>query len=381
MTSRKVLSALVAIFLALLIAACGRPSAGAGWIRLPGYPSSALAIVAGDLAVDRQQVTSVIAQSARPNEHLELIEADSSAGDPTIAGVSPAAPTTPGPAAPKRLSPDPTQYQIDAHKTQEAAYNETRADDVRLLRAKLASSIRTWSEGLDARLAEVSRPDPTRLDVPAGLATAVGYFSSLQQAGVALGTRRVAVVLWPRSGSASAIPLAPDSLVGVTVVLANFPGDQRAQAEWQADLLQAGASRAIVLTAGAMTQLGSVTSNGLSGHASLALTVVRFALGRASLDAATRHALIGLADELNSTYRNSPANVLGFADPLGAYSANLRLSFARATAVQDFLVGHKVSASRLFAVGYGPALPVSPSVPNGAQPLDRRVVVVIEVAS
>jgi outer membrane protein OmpA-like peptidoglycan-associated protein len=37
-----------------------------------------------------------------------------------------------------------------------------------------------------------------------------------------------------------------------------------------------------------------------------------------------------------------------------------------------------VAASRLFAVGYGAALPVAPDSATGSQPLDRRVVIVIQ---
>ena len=81
--------------------------------------------------------------------------------------------------------------------------------------------------------------------------------------------------------------------------------------------------------------------------------------------------------ELTTTYPDAAITILGFADPLGSAARNAHLSADRAQAVKAFLVAEGVAASRISAAGYGTDLPAAPSQPDGAQPLDRRVIVII----
>ncbi|HUJ07219.1 MAG TPA: OmpA family protein [Streptosporangiaceae bacterium] len=369
--------AVAAALLVVLLAACGTLADGPR-VRLPARRPSALAVVGGNLRAVRPQVTALVQRSARSGEHVVLVDA----GETVDPSVSPAAPSMPAPQPPKKLGGDPTQFQVDQHVSQEKAYRGRLSADRQVLARLLAARLRAWAAAVSSplpRLALAPRPAAS-CDVRADLAGAVGYFSSLQQAGVALGSRRVIVLFWPSGCPSSVVPLSAESLSGTTVVLAGFPGDQRQQAEWQADLLQAGASRAIVLVPGASAELSPVVTQALSGRAGPLPTVVRFGLDSARLSAAARAALLILAQQLRTTYVTAPATVLGFADPLGSYARNLSLSMLRAMAVRDFLVSHGVAPSRLFAVGYGPGLPAAPSAADGSQPLDRRVVIVIDPA-
>ncbi len=366
--------ALVAALLAAVLAACGRTPVGGTGVRLPARQPSALAVVGKDLRDARPQVTTLLIGSARSGEHLVLVDAGETVDPP----LSPAAPSMPAPRPPKKLGGDPTQFQVDQHDSQEKAYRGQLAADRHALARILAARLRAWADAADLPLARLAPRTAASCDVRADLAAAVSYFSSLQQAGVALGSRRVIVMFWPSACPGAMVPLSSQSLTGTTVVLAGFPGDQRLEAEWQADLVQAGASRAIVLAPGAAAELSPVVSQALSGKAGPLPTVVRFGLDSARLSARDRAVLLGLARELLSTYATAPATVLGFADPLGSYARNLSLSQLRAMAVRSFLVSRGVAPSRLFAIGYGPGLPVAPSAADGSQPLDRRVVVVID---
>jgi len=367
---------------ALSVTATACASIGGGpQLRLPTPRPSALAIVGADLRGEAGLVRSLVAGSARPRENLEMIDAAFRAGNVVDPAASRAVPAIRGPAPPKALQPNPTQYQTDAHAHQVSAYHAKVAADLTALRVLLAGRMREWAARAGADLARLAPTGPASWDVRTGLRDAAGYFSSLQQAGVEVGPRRVVVVFWPAGHGDAVVPLRPQSLAGITVVLAGFPGGQREQAEWQADLLQAGAARAIVLVPGAIAELRPVVARALSGHAGPAPQTIRFGLNSARLDGRARSELTALASELLTAYRGAPATALGFADPIGGYRHNLRLSFLRALAVRHFLIAHGVAASRLFAVGYGPSLPVAPTAPDGAQPLDRRVVVVIDPAS
>ena len=210
-----------------------------------------------------------------------------------------------------------------------------------------------------------------------GISGATSFFTSLQQAGLNLGTRRV-MVIFGAAGPPSGMPLQSGSLSGITVIIADFQGSQRAQEEWQADLLQAGAARAIVLVPAAADELVQVTRQALAGQADPPPTDIYFGLNQASLKPAARVILRRVALELTTTYPSAVVTILGFADPLGSAVRNAHLSADRAQAVKALLVAQGVAASRISAVGYGTDLPAAPSQPDGAQPLDRRAIVIID---
>lgn len=379
MTVRIIKVTTAAAMLAMITVGCGRATSGPAQVKLPAFPPSALVIIGTQISGDHRAVTSLLAGSARPGERVEVINPDFRDGNTLAPAAAPAAPAIPGPVPPKQLPADATQFQVDSHKHQEQTYQAEIAADLSVLRRAVAGRMRNWSLGIGAAVARMAPRRAASWNVRTAMTAACSYFSSLQEAGVNLGARRVIVVFWPNELSGDVVSLASGSVSGATVVIADFPAGEREQAEWQADLLQAGATRAVVLVPGAESELRSVVARALDGyHPGPVPVVVKFPLNQASLQRAARATLRRLVIRLLSTYPNSPAMVLGFADPLGTDSTNLRLSFRRAIAVLDFLVAHKVAASRLFAVGYGPALPVAPDRQDGAQPLDRRVVVVIE---
>lgn len=376
---KKTVAATVACgALAAIVVGCAPLRQATPPVRLPTSRPAALAIVGGHLAADHGEVSGLVAQTAQPNEHLEIIDPSAGQGGTVDPPVAPGVGPIPGPVPPKGLGADPTQFQTDAHNHQEAVYHAKVRADLDLLRTMLTARLRDWSAKLSSALARSGPNGSAGWNLRAGVSQAVSYFASLQEAGVAVGSRRVIVLFWPPSQPAAVVPLPVGSLSGTEVILADFPGDERQQALWQADLLQAGASRAVVLVPEATAAASMVVSQALSGSATIAPTVIRFPLNRASLQPAARATLARLALELRTTYAGDPANILGFADPLGPYSRNLRLSYQRATSADDFLVSHQVAASRLFAVGYGAALPVAPDSATGSQPLDRRVVIVIQ---
>jgi outer membrane protein OmpA-like peptidoglycan-associated protein len=169
-------------------------------------------------------------------------------------------------------------------------------------------------------------------------------------------------------------------LSGVSVLLANFRGSVRAQQEWQAALLEAGAARAVVLAPAATDELAQVVRQGLDGATGPAPVPVQFGLNQATLRPPARALLRKVAIELTTVYPQAAVSVLGFSDPLGSQARNAVLATERSMATKAFLVSHGVAAARISAAGYGTDLPAAPSQPDGAQSLDRRAVVLVDPA-
>ena len=196
--------------------------------------------------------------------------------------------------------------------------------------------------------------------VRASLAQAEDFFGSLAQAGVGLGNRKVLVLVSTPAMADTVTPLLSSSLAGVTVVLANFTGSQTTEAEWQADFLQAGAVRAVVLSPGTQNELAPVIAQGLDGETGPVPAQVRFALDQATLSPGTKARLDGLATWLTSACPTAPVTILGFADPLGSPARNTQLARQRAMITMAYLAGRGVSPARMFAAGDGTGLPGCP---------------------
>ena len=370
-TTAAKISALIAVLLLLLTAAgCTKPHGDPPGMSVAGDPPAALAVVSAQPLADHAAVAVLVAGSARTGEHLEVV---SSSGAVFGSGSAPASPVIPSPAPPPALPANPTDFQVKAHQRQEAAFTSALAADHRTLAHLQASDFSAWATTATAAMTRAGNGPGS--DPGPGLAAAVTFFTSLQQAGLNLGPRRVLVIF-----GASGLPsgLTPGSLSGITVILANFQGSIRAQEEWQAGLLQAGAVRAIVLVPATADELVQVTRQALAGQASPPPTNVYFGLNQASLQPAARAILRRVALELTTTYSDAAITILGFADPLGNAPHNAHLSAGRARAVEAFLVARGVAASRISAIGYGTDLPAAPSQPDGAQPLDRRAIVIID---
>ena len=163
------------------------------------------------------------------------------------------------------------------------------------------------------------------------------------------------------------------------MIVTNVTGDAAAVAGWQAALLASGARRTVVLGPTTVDELTAVTLQGLGGGVSDTLTDAGlFPEGSAVLLTQAAAPISKLADLLNVTYPGSAATVIGLCDPVGGASVDDPLSEERAQAVVAALVAIGVSADRLEPVGLGDADPAAPPGPGGVQPLDRRVLVVIE---
>lgn len=99
-----------------------------------------------------------------------------------------------------------------------------------------------------------------------------------------------------------------------------------------------------------------------------------FDLGQATLRPGVQADLRDLASSLRN-YPGHDAVIVGHASTDGSTATNQSLSDRRARAVQDFLVGQGLSASRLQSYGRGESEPLA-GVP-GESPMNRRVEIAI----
>lgn len=105
-----------------------------------------------------------------------------------------------------------------------------------------------------------------------------------------------------------------------------------------------------------------------------------FRPGSSALTGAANPTLWALLRLLMVTYPRGTATISGYTDASPAPGGNIRLSSQRAEAIANWLIAHGVAAHRLQTFGFGDADPVAPNLPGG-QPLNRRVVIVIDPMS
>jgi putative exosortase-associated protein (TIGR04073 family) len=104
-----------------------------------------------------------------------------------------------------------------------------------------------------------------------------------------------------------------------------------------------------------------------------------FASGSAAISRDARTRLAAVAKVLKD-YPNSTVVVAGHADSTGDESHNLRLSTARANAVQAELAGRGVDPARMVATGYGAARPVASNATASGRQLNRRIEIELQPA-
>ncbi|MEM1116183.1 MAG: OmpA family protein [Bacteroidota bacterium] len=115
------------------------------------------------------------------------------------------------------------------------------------------------------------------------------------------------------------------------------------------------------------------TIEGEDGTAGIAIrfdNALLFDLGQSTLRPGVQADLRDLASSLRN-YSDHDAVIEGHASTDGPTDTNQSLSERRAAAVQDFLIGQGVSASRLQALGYGESMPLAGIA--GESPMNRRV--------
>jgi outer membrane protein OmpA-like peptidoglycan-associated protein len=332
-------------------------------------PPSLLVSITGGLA--STSLAALIVATARPNEDVDVLQA----GDPprTLAAAESPAPATvivPGrPAPPGRPA---TSFQLALYQKALSKWRGELRDGQLKASALTRAAVSRWALGLRLS-AEVAGSDAS---LPNECALAASALAGLdEEGGNRFDSRRV-IVLYPGSltGTVPAGELAGDNVVVITPFLPSAAAATAAQAE----LLGAGAARAVVLGPEATrAQLDGLVSAGLTQQV-ISETLsgsVLFNNDSARLLPGASAKLITLLAELRRPGATGVVN--GFASTPGSASRNYALSQARAAAVASFFERHGVSAFSLLVVGHGAADLVAP----GPAAANRRVVVVIEEPS
>ena len=176
---------------ALTVTSCTKPDGDPSVLSAPARPPAALTIVTPQPQADLTGVAALVTGSAQTSEHLEIV---SGSGTVLSSAVAPAPPVMAGPALPPGLPANPTQFQADAHQRQEQAFAARLTADHRALARSLASRLYTWAATTVGTMTHAADGTGSRSDLQPGISAATTFFTSLQQAGLNLGTRRVLVI-------------------------------------------------------------------------------------------------------------------------------------------------------------------------------------------
>jgi outer membrane protein OmpA-like peptidoglycan-associated protein len=367
------------LVLALIISGCQllpvHKSQGMVRMSLPsGDPSMLVILMVHDSAEKLARIRLLVAASARPQERVIVI----GGGRALVSSVAPRPPSTQIPEPPPQLTGSSTTFQKARQTRIARGYRDLIASTRTMLRKELRQELAAWAQSLFIKLDAADLPLSTRqAGLGEALSSASGDVASLQQAGVDYQAHEVMAIIDGGEASEQVPPTLPPDLHGATVVVDGFPASSREEAAWQADLVQGGARRAVVLDAAADGQLVPVVRDGLDGAITDTLSDLLFPLGQFRLKARAQPQLLRLLRLLTIAYPHAEASVDGYTDDLPARGGNLRLSQRRAQAVRYWLIAHGVAADRLQAAGYGDSDPVAPNKPAG-QPRNRRVVIVID---
>ncbi len=107
----------------------------------------------------------------------------------------------------------------------------------------------------------------------------------------------------------------------------------------------------------ALTALGSSAVTGAGAVQAMNLSVINFATGSAELPADSAALIRGSADALKHLPAGTQIEIGGHTDNTGDAASNLKLSEARAAAVQNALVANGAPAAMLTIKGYGDTKP------------------------
>jgi OOP family OmpA-OmpF porin len=108
------------------------------------------------------------------------------------------------------------------------------------------------------------------------------------------------------------------------------------------------------------------------GRTTVVLEGVTFNTGSAALTESARFILRRVAESLMA-HSEVRVEVAGHTDATGARSTNLRLSWARAQSVREFLIAQGVPVEQLEARGYGPDDPIASNASASGRARNRRV--------
>jgi outer membrane protein OmpA-like peptidoglycan-associated protein len=342
----------------------------------PASPSVLVVITDPQSATVMRATGALVEGTVRAGERVIILSARG--GAPLAEGKAPPSPATSVPDPP--VAPQhPTSFQRASYNHAVATYRATVTRDHAALLSRQRGQLTAWAESLVAQAG--NRPalqSAQGADVGADLGAASSAIASMREAGLPYGTPAVIVVM---AANQAAAPVPAADLQASTVVVKDFPGSTAEQAAWQSSLLQNGAARAVVLTSATSDQLAGVVTQGLDGAVTDTLTSVLFARGQYTLQPAALPQLQHLLHLLAVEYPLATATIDGYTDslPVPGKGGNLLLSLRRAQAVLQWLTAQHVAAGRLQAFGYGDTDPAAPNTPGG-QPLNRRVVIVIDPA-
>lgn len=237
-------------------------------LSLPRPRPCALIVVLfrGTATIVRTEFRTMVASTARPGEHLIVIDGES--GRELGSFTAPAGPTTKAPAPPAPLPQDATPFQRANYRKAVAAYQATMRKYVALLRTRERERLSAWAATVLVKIADGNGlgPDSRTAPLAADLDAAIADFSSLTQSGVPLADRKVLAILGFR-GPADSAPALSAGLQQAVVVVTGFPADPGAQRAFRLGLQWEGAGAVVLLTRAASSELGTVVARGLRGMA------------------------------------------------------------------------------------------------------------------
>ncbi|HEY5386135.1 MAG TPA: hypothetical protein VIJ56_12940 [Acidimicrobiales bacterium] len=370
--ARKRVAALVLATATLAMVAVAPQVGGAAAPRAAAPASHGILVIEG--AADPTGIpamAAVIASTAVPGEHLLVVDPGAQPdGSVLVSSEAPGAESVALPSAPNAPS-DPTEFQQASYEHRLAAWRATTAQLRRRVHNETTAALSRWATSLARVLGRSPDPSPENPGIGPALDDAATSLLGLEQAGVATAGHSAVVVVGQMGSPATPVPAVPAILAGATVVLEGFSGDTVAQAAWQGAFIEAGASRAAVVSGTASFAADDLIDQSLAGRATRQPTAaVYFSLGQATLTSANTEALSSALRLLTVTYPHAPASVVGTGDAIGG-AVNGPLAAARAAATAAWLVAHGIAASRLVVVGAGPTSAYF-------DPGSRRVLVVVD---
>jgi hypothetical protein len=213
----------------------------------------------------RAQMRTLVPATARPGEHLLVRDADSGRVLGSFTAPTVAAGRQPTPPSP--LPSNPTSFQSAKHKQAEAAYQAALCREQARQGARERPLLAAWGAGVAARLFLKGAPPPDVRDhgLSGGLNATIADLSSLQEAQVSFGKRKVLAILGFDGAPTTSVPGLSAALPGVTVVVTGFPANPKRQHSWVVSMLHQGAASVAVLTKSTSGELTSVVSRGLAG--------------------------------------------------------------------------------------------------------------------
>jgi outer membrane protein OmpA-like peptidoglycan-associated protein len=339
-----------------------------------GNPSALIVIDDSASSGPQAQLSALLAATAQPSERLTVL---GPSGDFLYSGVAPDPPISRGPQPPAPLPHGASAYQQARYEHALTQYEADLKAAQETLRHEQQQELAAWTANAGA-IVSVQRP---HTDLVAALASAALELNSLDQALPDETSARVVVILGFGQQLRTAPTELPAGLKGTTVILNGFASSEDYKAAWQADMLEAGAARALsLISSGGNNQLATAIRIGLSSKSTENLTNISFAPDQTSFIKADASHLQQLATLLNSKYPHAMVTINGYADDLMTPQENLELSQKRAQAVSDWLVANGVASNRLKIIGHGDFDLIPPRSRDG-QPLNRGVVVIVEPIS